>query len=125
MIANYFKYSNKVDIHNQVRQFDIGLEKKWITPNPYFRLYTTQVGMNLTYSWKAIKRHHKDGGRIPSATEFADITAYDMIQDAETQKGTESNTPSVVDVTNEETSASSLSCVPCGEHTMVVLENKR
>ena len=35
VIINYFKYSNKVDVHNQVRQFNIGLEKKWITPNPY------------------------------------------------------------------------------------------
>ena len=60
VIANYFKHSNKVDVRDQVRQFDIGLENKWITANPYFRLCTTQVGMNLTDSWKAFKRHHKD-----------------------------------------------------------------
>ena len=125
VISNYFKYSNKVDIHNQVRQFDIGLEKKWITPNPYFRLYTTQVGMNLTDSWKAFKRHHKDGGFIPSATEFSDITAYDMIQEAKILKGSENNTPSEVSVANEESTTSSLSCVPCDEHTMVILDNKR
>ena len=125
VIANYFKYSNKVDVHNQVRQFDIGLEKKWITPNPYFRLYTSQVRMNLTDSLKAFERHNKDGGRVPSATEFADITAYDMIQEAETWKGTESDAPDVVDVTNEMSTTSSLSCVPCGEHTMVILDNKR
>ena len=48
-----------------------------------------------------------------------------MIQEAETWKGTESDAPDVVDVTNEMSTTSSLSCVPCGEHTMVILDNKR
>jgi len=39
VISNYCKYSNKGDVHNQVWQFDIALEKKWVTPFPYFRLY--------------------------------------------------------------------------------------
>ena len=81
--------------------------------------------MNLTDSWKAFKRHHKDGGCIPSATEFLDITAYDMIKEAARLKGSESNTPSEVNMANEESTTSSLSCVPCSEHTMVVLESKR
>mmetsp|Transcript_23044 Transcript_23044/g.22118 ORF Transcript_23044/g.22118 Transcript_23044/m.22118 type:complete len:83 (+) Transcript_23044:1908-2156(+) len=68
IISNYFKYSNKVDVHNQVRLFDVGLEKKWVTSNPYFCLYTTQLGMILTDSWKAFKIHYKEGGIVPSAT---------------------------------------------------------
>lgn len=53
--AKYFKYINKVYVHNQARKFDIGLEKQWVIPSTYFRVYTSQVGMNLTDSWKVIK----------------------------------------------------------------------
>ena len=28
LMANYFKYSNCVDLHNQARKFDLRLEKK-------------------------------------------------------------------------------------------------
>ena len=31
IISNYFKYSYCVDLHNQSRQFDLALEKRWIT----------------------------------------------------------------------------------------------
>ena len=80
VIANYFKYSNKVDVHNRVRQIDIGLEEKWVTPNPYFQIYTSHVGVDLKGLWKLFKRHHnKDLWHILSATEFTDITTYDLI----------------------------------------------
>ena len=36
VIAKYFKCSNKIGVHDQVRQFGIGLKKKWKTPNPCF-----------------------------------------------------------------------------------------
>ena len=38
VIAMYFKYSNCVDVHNQAHQFDLALEKKWLTMNLYFRI---------------------------------------------------------------------------------------
>lgn len=88
MNAKYFKYINKVYVHNQARKFDIGLEKQWVIPSTYFCVYTSQVGMNLTDSWKVIKWHHKDGGHVLSATEFLDITVYDVIRKAEKQKET-------------------------------------
>ena len=78
VIANYFKYFNRVDVHNQVRQFDIGLEKKRVTPNPY-QIYTSHTGMDLADLWKSFKRHQKDLWRIFSTTEFTDITTYDLI----------------------------------------------
>ena len=90
-ISNYFKYSNKVDVHTQVRQFDIALEKKWVILFPYLRLYTTLLGTNLTDFWKRFKRHHKEGGYVPSATEFAEITAYEMIKEANILMAIESN----------------------------------
>ena len=56
VIALYFKYSNCVDVHNQARQFDLALEKKWLTMNPYFRLYTTMLGVIVKNLWKTLKK---------------------------------------------------------------------
>ncbi len=36
VISDFFDDSNCVDIHNQLRQFAIKLEKKWITSDAYF-----------------------------------------------------------------------------------------
>ena len=76
ILANYFKYSSCVDIHNLARQFDLALEKKWITQDEYFRLYTTMVGMTVTDTWKILK---KQDSKHSSITEFADILARDML----------------------------------------------
>ena len=46
-ISNYFKYSNKVDLHNQARYFYLALEKKWVATNPYFGLYTSESSITL------------------------------------------------------------------------------
>lgn len=130
VISNYFKYSNKVDVHNQVRQFDIALEKKWVTPFPCFRLYTTQLGMNLTDSWKAFKRHHKEGGCVPSATEFADITAYETINEAKRLKTIESDESPVNNLVVTAHCEDSVSCLsnPVQYNslpTMVLLQGKK
>ena len=47
IVANYFKYLNCVDLHNQARQFDFCLEKKWVMQFSYFRLYTTIIRMTV------------------------------------------------------------------------------
>ena len=78
-------------MHNQVLQFDIALEKKWVTPFPFFRLYTTLLGMNLTDFCKELKSHHKEGGCATSATEFADTTSYEVIKKAKRLRSIESN----------------------------------
>ena len=77
ILLNYFKYSNCVDMHNQARQFDLGLEKKWVTHNGYFRLYTTILGMTVTDTWKQLKKRDP---KYSSITEFADVLAREMIQ---------------------------------------------
>ena len=71
-----------MDIFNQARQFDLALEKKWVTQNPYFRLYTTEVGSTLVDSWKIFKAKHKFGGFISTITQFGDITAKEMLDAA-------------------------------------------
>jgi hypothetical protein len=38
VISNFFALFNVIDIHNQLRQDLLQLEKKWLTKNPFFRL---------------------------------------------------------------------------------------
>ena len=57
VVSRFFQESNCVDKHNQVRQFELALEKKWITDDAYFRLFTTLVGINVVDTWKLASRH--------------------------------------------------------------------
>ena len=102
-----------------------------MTPNPYFRLYTTQLGMNITDLWKAFKRHHREGGIIPLSTVFVYIMAYKMIKEEKILKTTEDDVPDrvrAVDIApSKESTTSSLSCpiLSHGKYTMVLLEGKK
>ena len=66
-------------MHNQVRQYELTLETKWVTQDPYFRLYTTIVGINVTNIWKLDKLNKKKDMTIK---EFADILASDLMNSA-------------------------------------------
>jgi hypothetical protein len=48
VISNFFAGSNAIIAHNQLRQDSLRLEKKWATQNPWFRLTTTLVRINVT-----------------------------------------------------------------------------
>ena len=50
VICRYFEYSNVIDFGNQSRQFDLKLEKFWVTGCGYFRINTTLFGINVTDS---------------------------------------------------------------------------
>jgi len=52
VISDFFADSNKIDSHNQARQFELGLEKSWVTQDPYFRLATTLLGISVVDAWK-------------------------------------------------------------------------
>ena len=56
-MSEFFEDSNLVDKHNQSRQHELGLEKKWETRDPYFRLTTTVIGMNAIDAWN-LSRYH-------------------------------------------------------------------
>jgi len=58
VISKYFKDSNCVDRHNQVRQFKVKIEKRFVTFNPYFRLFSTLIGINVTDCWKLGHYHN-------------------------------------------------------------------
>ena len=76
-LATYFKYSNGVGMHNQARQFELALEKKWITQNGFFRLYKTIAGMTLTGTWKLLKKNY---AKYTGISNYADIFAEEMIE---------------------------------------------
>jgi hypothetical protein len=57
VISTYFQDSNCVDVHNQLRQYALRLEKKWVTTNPYFRLHTTLIGINVIDTFQLATFH--------------------------------------------------------------------
>ena len=83
ILSQYFKFSNCVDLHNQSRQFDLALEEKWVTQNPYFRLYTTMIGMTVVDAWKIDRLVSTDTRTIK---EYGDIMGYDMTKAAKKYK---------------------------------------
>ena len=58
VISNYFADSNIIDTHNHLRQSVLGLEKRWLCKDAYFRLTTTLIGMTLTDTF-LLAKHHK------------------------------------------------------------------
>ena len=131
ILSTYFKYSNQVDLHNQARQYDLALEKKWVTQDAYFRLYTTLIGMTVTDSWKAFKFLDKKC----SISHFADVLALDMLEQGNAMKQQEMSSQNTVNSENSKTasvdvgaltSCSSVSmCKEIKTHTQVFLAKKR
>jgi hypothetical protein len=81
IIAKYFKDCNVIDVHNQNRQFNLKLEKHWLTKCGFFRIATTLFGMTVTDACCAYKYHlnhrhkHKDIGVV----QFASMLALDCL----------------------------------------------
>ena len=49
LLGRYFNACNAIDNHNRMRQYDVSLEKYWVTQSGYFRLATTvALGMGIT-----------------------------------------------------------------------------
>ena len=85
IISNFFRDSNAIDRHNQSRQFDLALEKTWLTQEPYFRLATTIIGMHVVDSWKLADYHNiingantKDENRM-TVKRFAGVLCYQLV----------------------------------------------
>ena len=48
-IGRYFSAYNAIDNHNKMRQYDLEIDKYWVTQSEYFRLLTTvALGMGIT-----------------------------------------------------------------------------
>ena len=70
-----------VDVHNQARQFELALEKYWVTQSGYFRFITTMVGIVVTDAWRAYWHHlhKKHKHKLNEIENFANLLAKDML----------------------------------------------
>ena len=99
-ISIFFGKSNRVDNNNHGRQFELALEKKWVTQKCYFRLTTTTIGVNVTDSWLLMNHHNlfplsvrnrytsSDDRKIPIKS-YAGMLSGQLIQMAEDMESIE------------------------------------
>ena len=82
VLNKYFNHCNAVDGHNQLRQGHLALKKCWVTVDPFFRILSTLVGMQVT---DLLQLHRKFKSRtlvkMPINT-FADRIAFALQQKA-------------------------------------------
>lgn len=81
VISDYFGVSNNIDTHNHLRQFELALEKKWVTTDPYFRIVTTVFGFNNTDAYLLSDYHGLLGShhKRPSIVEFTSALSYQLM----------------------------------------------
>ena len=79
-LTTYFRVANLIDMHNHPRQGVLRLEMLWRTPNPWFRLITTIIGITVVDCYLAT-RYHLGGKQFPVSKGiegFADCMAWDL-----------------------------------------------
>jgi hypothetical protein len=81
VVANYFEKSNAIDVSNQMRQYELRLEKVWGTHDGYFRLLTSLFGCNVIDTWRAYRFHlqHQHRHNEIGLMTFIDLLAHDML----------------------------------------------
>ena len=80
--SKYFENCNAIDVHNQGRQFELRLEKHWVTQCGFFRLITTLFGMTICDAWHGY-RHHlplRHPHQKIVVLQFASILAEDCLE---------------------------------------------
>lgn len=95
-ICKYFKRSNSIDRHNQLRQGFLRLEKSWVTKCCWFRMATTAVGMTLTDAFLLASRSDMPVFKSKTIHEFADMVAWDLMNN----KCSDDSTPSYIATLN-------------------------
>ena len=82
VIANYFRDSNRIDAHNQSRQFDLRLEKCWVTRCGFFCINTSLLGMTIVDAWKAYCHHINTRHRHHNIclTDFVSVLTKDLLE---------------------------------------------
>lgn len=80
LVAQFFHDSNVIDAHNHARQFELALEKHWVTHDAWFRLDTTFIGLTVTDAWKLFKYGVGEmTQKEMHILDFADRVAFDCI----------------------------------------------
>jgi hypothetical protein len=100
VVSKFFQTSNTIDTHNQLRQDLLQLEKKWRTKNPYYRLTTTLLGINVTDTY-LLANHHRVVNYFGNRGEeksigiqrFAGMLSYQLLKDAKQFGSSNSSAP--------------------------------
>jgi hypothetical protein len=87
IVSQLFDDSNCIGSHNHVRQFELALEKRWFTRDPFFRLHTTLTRMTVTDVWR-LSQYHKlimskkdeDGKNMLKLKQFTGVLAKQLIK---------------------------------------------
>ncbi len=81
LASRYFLGFNKVDKHNQLRQSELALEKKWLTTDGWFRLFTTLIGINVVDTMLVLRSesHTSHPFKTMTTKEFTEILAEDLV----------------------------------------------
>ena len=81
LASRYFLGFNKADKHNQLRQSELALEKKWLTTDGWFRLFTTLIGINTVDTMLVLRAesHSRHEYKTMSTRRFTEILAEDLI----------------------------------------------
>eukprot|EP00978_Attheya_sp_CCMP212_P033928 scaffold139680_cov35-Attheya_sp.AAC.1 len=81
VISKYFNESNGIDTHNHVRQSELKLEKKWVTHDGYFRIFTSILGVTVIDTWKAYKHHlhARSADKDCKVLDFVEELAIEML----------------------------------------------
>jgi hypothetical protein len=84
VISRYFVRSNCIDTHNHARQSELKLEKKWVTTDGYFRIFTTVLGMTVIDAWKAYKHHinYRNVDKNMFVMDFAERLSSEMMHNS-------------------------------------------
>ena len=72
LASTYYLHNNKIDMHNHARQFELAIEKAWVTGDGYWRCFQTILGITVCDAWKLYKHH------LPNRSTDKDITMKDF-----------------------------------------------
>lgn len=114
VVSCYFERSNGIDVSNQMRQFELKLEKVWKTNCGYFRLLTTLIGCNVVDCWRLYRHHCRPQHRHKhiSLLDFTSMLAYDMLHNNITDEVDLCNNINVLMNQHNNNRADSTSTVP-------------
>ena len=61
----------------------MALEKKWVTMNPYFRLWVTILGMTVVDTWKVTRLIKKISRKPQTLLQFVNQLVWEMMEMAD------------------------------------------
>ena len=75
VVSEYFQVANIIDVANQMRQEELGLEELWETRNCWFRLDTTIIGMVAVDAFHGLKFGLPDSHSLKKVLNMRRFTA--------------------------------------------------